>query len=293
MSTICLKIALGVMLSCFNGMAKDWGSYPSLVSYLQAHPVLSVTPLAGGDSYDQIFKIKTPKEAWVLRILNLKRPFEKRRFICEATDLIGKENLGPKVVWHDSSYQFLITHFIDGTPLTSEDLRDPVLFERLVLLFQKTHDALETLPFSIEAYSLKDRVLRRLKEVSVYVSDLIHSNLLKTNIEKIDRLHPSHFVHGDIKGSNILKTSSGLFLIDLGEGTRSSIYDDLGSFSFSFALSPEQEKKLLLLYFGTSPSKEDLSTLRQHRWLAEIHHKLWCIRRKLETGFDPSLQRSS
>lgn len=281
------------MFSCFNGIAKEWHSYPVLTAYLQTQPVLSVTPLRGGESYDQIFKIKTPQETWVLRILNLKRPFEKRRLICEATDLIGQENLGPPVIWHDASYQFLITHFIEGPSLTLDDMRDPRLFEKTVLLLRKTHDTLEKVSSSIEGYSLKDRVLRRLKEVSVYISDLMHSNLLKIKIEKINSLYHSRLVHGDIKGSNILKTSSGVLVIDLGEVTRSSIYDDLGGFSFSFALSPEQEKRLLHLYFGTSPSNQALSLLKQHRWLAEIHHKLWSIRRKMETGFDPLFHKPS
>jgi tRNA A-37 threonylcarbamoyl transferase component Bud32 len=293
MPTIYLKIVLVIMLSCFDGIARERHSYPVLASYLQTQPVLSVTPLRGGESYDQIFKIKTPQETWVLRILNLKRPLEKRRLICEATDLIAQANLGPQVIWHDPSYQFLITHFIEGYPLTLEDMREPRLFENTVLLLRKIHDTLEKVPSSIEEYSLKDRVLRRLKEVSVYLSDLMPSNLLKIKIEKINSLHHSHLVHGDIKGSNILKTSSGVFVIDLGEVARSSIYDDLGGFSFSFGLSPEQEKRLLHLYFGTSPSNQALSLLKQHRWLAEIHHKLWSIRRKMETGFDPLFHKSS
>lgn len=286
-----LRIILFFTAGFFSSMAAHRNVNITLPSYLLSHHIISITPLKGGESYDQVFKIETEKEIWVLRILNLKRSLEKRRLICEATKVIGENDLGPKVVWHDGSYKFLMTEFLNGKPLTSSDIKNPLLFSELVLLLRRAHDVLKKIPVFIEVYSLRDRVLQRLKEVSLYSFDLTFLKSLKTDVEKVENLPQPHLIHGDIKGANILKTSSGLFLIDLGEASLSSVYDDLGFFAFHFNLTKAQEKKLLELYFGPLIKKECSRRLNLYRWLAEMHDNLWRLRHKLETHPDSGHKR--
>jgi thiamine kinase-like enzyme len=288
MDTKALKIFFISFCFIVEVAAMAQETHPVLASYLKSCGVLSVTPLAGGKSYDHLFRLKTEKNTWVLRILNLKRSLEKRHLICRATYLIGERGLGPKVIWYDQSYQFLITEFVEGKHLTPEDIQDPLVFKKLVFLIRQAHEVLSQVSSSLKPYFLKDRVLQRLKEVSPYLSDLKSIVPLKREIESIALVKPYHFSHGDIKGSNILKTSTSLFLIDWGEVGLSSLYDDLGSLSFHFSLRPDQEENLLNLYFGHSLKEKTFKNLRLHRWLAELHHCLWEMREKKEKLQQPT-----
>lgn len=284
MDTKTLKFLLLVWTWSLQGEgAMDWKAYPVLDSYLQPKGVFSIIPLAGGESYDQIFKVHTSHGVWVLRKINSRRSFEKRKLICEATHLIGEKGLGPKVIWYDPSCQFLITEFIAGENLTSSDFQDPILLRKVAFLLQEAHKSLVGLSSSLKPYSLKERVLQRLKEIKSSHKRLHLWQRLKTILESMSGSSPG-LIHADIKGSNILKTPTHLFLIDWGEVAEGDFYDDLGSLAFHFHLAPQQEEKLLYLYFGHTPSQAQIQALKRHRCLAEWHHRLLQIRNKNRSG---------
>src|SRR3989344_294612 len=287
MDTKYLKILLLGFCLCADVLAQEWTESPALSAYLKLHQVFSITPLVGGESNDRLFKLRTGGGVWVVRALDQRRSLKKRRLVCEATKLMGEKNLGPKVIWHDDSYEFLITEFIEGRPLTPEDIQDPKIFQKLIFLVKEAHVALGQLTSSLETYSLKDRVLQRLKEIASYVVDLRELTNVRSVVEKITIINPYNFSHGDIKGENILKTQTGLFLIDWGDVGFSSIYDDLASISFHFSLDEDRENRLLNLYFGHPPGEEALKILKLHKWLAELQYRLWCMRKKQEEARKP------
>ena len=279
MDTKALRFFLLGFFWCLEVLSLDWKKHSILTGYLDPKDVLSVTPLEGGESYDQIFKIYTRQGIWALRWINSHRSLEKRRLICIATDLMGKKGLGPKVIWYDSTFQFLITEFIAGKPLTPDDLEDPLVFLKLSSLLQEAHKALAGLSASLKPYSLRERVLQRLKEVMLSDARIQFWNSLKTKTERVPSSYHS-LVHGDIKGANILKAPTGLYLIDWGEVSWASLYDDLGALAFHFQLTSLQEEKLLAAYFAHMPDQTHLQDLKKHRWLAKWHHRLLQIRNK-------------
>lgn len=285
MDSTSLKSFLFCVFVSLSSCAQEWGDHLILRDHFKSNPILRMRPLVGGESFDKLFKIETTKGYFVLRVLNQKRSLEKRRLICEATKLIGEQKLGPMVIWYDPSYHFLVTEFIEGNPLTSHDLQDPKIFRQFVFLIKKSHAILDRLSSSIEPYSLKDRVLQRLKEVESFIFDPILSKDLRSFLEAEFSIKKYHFSHGDVKGSNILKTKTNLFLIDWGEIGISSIYDDLGSLSFHFQLSEDQERDLLILYFGAYPQESAFRALLFHRWLAERHDFLFKLRKKSQKKF--------
>jgi len=272
-----------LFLNGWSGSVSD--DRASLEAHLESCGSFSKETLPGGNSYDVIYKIKGPYYVWVLRGLNPKRSLKKRKMVCEATQIIGEKGLGPKVIWHSDSYYFLITEFIEGSHLTSRDIKNPFIFRRLVWLVKKSHKALSDLSSSLKPYPLKDRALKRLSEIRKHIPPSLDMTVRKKIEESSVKLasHSSFLAHNDVKGSNILKQGKRLFLIDWGEGGPSSLYDDLGKLAFHFDLNSSQETSLLTLYYGRNPTEGEKKTLENHRWLAGMHHTLWKLRRSLKS----------
>ncbi|MDC0348887.1 phosphotransferase [Alphaproteobacteria bacterium] len=279
-----------LFLFLFPLFLNGWGSpvsndRASLEAHLESYGSFSKAPLPGGNSYDTIFKIKGPYYTWVLRALNPKRSFKKRKMVCEATQIIGEKGLGPKVIWYSDAYYFLITEFVEGSHLTSKDIEDPFIFRRLVWLIKKSHKALSHLSSSLKPYPLKDRALRRLSEIKKHIPHSLDVKVRKKIEESSVRSVSSlpFLAHNDIKGPNILRQGRVLFLIDWGEGGPSSLYDDLGKLAFHFNLNTSQEDSLLTLYHGRNPTEDEKKVLENHRWLAGMHQTLWKLRRGLKS----------
>lgn len=264
-----------------SGQGIEWKLYPVLQDYFEKNHVQEIEPLTGGKSFDQLFVIKTANQKHVLRIINKKRSWSKRNLIFEATRLIGEKELGPKVIWCDHDREFLITEFIEGQPLKKHDLQDHRVLKSLAHGLRHAHDSLRSLGSSNKIYSLKERTLQRLKECATYSRD----EWITPLSEKINSIFvptPSFVVHSDLKADNILIKNKKLFIIDWGEADYGNIYDDLGSIAFHFELIPPQQQELIYLYFGSSPTKQNMELLALYSWLARINDKLLNLREKLK-----------
>ena len=165
---------------------------------------------------NQSFLVEDDLKKYVLR-LNSKKSLNyniDRKRELEILNSIRNKSIGPKVVYSDDDYSFLITEFIEGTPLLldkisnqeAQDLND------LIDKYQK-----------IEINIPRFNYLEHLKKYETFISNnyCINSDLSK----KLETFYPHLedfqnqgwepvLCHHDLSTFNIIKTNNGLRIID-------------------------------------------------------------------------------
>ncbi|UNM06612.1 MAG: phosphotransferase [Holosporaceae bacterium] len=255
---------------------------PALQSFFSAHQITAYKKISVGDSCDFVYKLVGKKNLFILKILNLRRPLQKRKAVVHMTAWAGREGLGPELVWHDKTYHYMVMAFSKGRCLRADDLKNPLLFEKVVASMRKAHTASLSHLEGVFPYPLKVRALRRGKEVMSYALQnfrQIFRRLKSRFFKDSGDVNYNTVSHADIKVGNILlEEAARPIFIDWGEVTVSSPYDDLGSFAHHFELDTYQEKRLLNLYFGRGPCAEEINHLRAHRRFAALNEVFWKIR---------------
>ena len=249
-----------------------------LNAFLETDLVAIKEPLLNGDSCDQVYLLTTRQgRKLVLKELDTRRSLSKRKAIVNITAWAGKEGLGPSLVWHDDRYTAFVTKFVDRPPLRRLDI-NPALLKKIAQVFRKVHGYKEVFPLS---YSLKERTINRARELERHLSSeqktMWPKLILKIKGMKTDALD-SVVSHGDIKPQNILGRDAAISLIDWGEVTKTSPYDDLGSFAYHFNLKAEDESFMLKAYLRRDPKLKETELLHAHRFLAALNHMLWQAR---------------
>lgn len=255
---------------------------PVLQSFFSAHQIISYKKISVGDSCDHVYKLRGKKNLFILKVLNLRRPLQKRRAVVRMTAWAGCEGLGPKLVWHDKTYHYMVMSFSKGRYLRPEDLKNPAIFEKVVVCMRKAHAASPSHVSGVSSYPLKVRALRRGEEVMSYeVHNFaqIFERLKERFFNGTGDTSCNTISHADIKVGNILLEKGNCpMLIDWGEVTLASLYDDLGSFAHHFKLNIHQEKHLLTLYLERAPHTEEINHLQAHRRFAALNEAFWKIR---------------
>lgn len=263
---------------------------PRIQRFLAENQAVLAHKFPQGDSCDTVYKLTHPKGFWVLKVLHKRRALEKRRAIVRATEWAGQQGLGPRLVWHDDSYGYMVTTFASGRHMRPQDIQNKDLLKRVTLLIKRAHQLPPANLTGLNTYPLKARVLRRWSETDVFVPQekkRFWARLRHWPVQVQSDENYQTPCHSDMKLGNILLTDNRPALIDWGEVSYASIYDDLGSFAYHFKLSRAQEFTVLTTYLGRLPTYREMVYLKVHRRFAALNQAFWkmrifCLRHKAD-----------
>lgn len=238
---------------------------------LRAIPRLAgaqVSPLSGGIT-NHNYRLEVGEDCYVLRIagentaeLGIDRGREHACAVAAANWGVGAE-----VVAYLPQRQALVTRFVAGRVLQSEDAARPDVLARAAAAIATLH-AGATFPGTFSPFSVIADYVQLARHNQVALPDRLYEALrsidhLKAKAGDDDARCPCH---NDLLPANLIDDGMRIRIIDWEYAGMGNRFFDLGNFAENHDLSAEQECDFLRAYFG----REEPSALRRLRAMRKV-----------------------
>ena len=242
---------------------------------------LSLTVLSGGIT-NRNFVVSAPDlaERYVIRmggsdtqLLGISREFEQAASAAAAS--VG---VGPEVVAYIRPEGYLVTRFINGSPVSPEQIREPAMLERVADSLRRVHDGPAIpgvfVPLRIvEGY----RALAADRGVPIppaydrarEAGHRIERALLASPVNPLP-------CHNDLLNANFIDDGERLRIVDWEYAGMGDPFFDLGNFSINHELPQEADAALLRAYDGdVRPAR--LARLTLMRVVSDFREAMWSV----------------
>jgi thiamine kinase-like enzyme len=258
----------------------------TLVAALQSVPEVAgldveLTHLTGGIT-NRNFLVTAPRKRrkWVIRLagndthlLGISREVEHAATVAAAG--VG---VGPEVVAFIRPEGYLVTRFVDGTPVSAEAVHRADTLKRVAESLRRFHDGPPIpglfIPFRIvEAY----RALALARGVAV-PPEYELAQAVARRIELALLANPVELVpcHNDLLNANFIDDGYGIRIVDWEYAGMGDPFFDLGNFSVNHELSPDEDEELLSDYEG-EVRPERLARLTLMRTVSDFREAMWGV----------------
>jgi thiamine kinase-like enzyme len=261
--------------------------YDNLVGAMQKVPELAghklvLTALSGGIT-NRNFLVSWPDgpDRYVIRLagndthlLGISREVEHAATVAAAG--VG---VGPEVTAFIRPEGYLVTRFIEGSPVSDEAVRRPEMLERVAASLRRIHDGPPIpglfVPLRIvEAY----RALAAARGVPIppeyhratAVGRRIELAFLATPIE-------SRPCHNDLLNANFIDDGTRIRIVDWEYAGMGDPFFDLGNFSINHELTPDQDAYFLAAYDGGEARPGRLARLTLMRVVSDFREAMWGV----------------
>jgi thiamine kinase-like enzyme len=257
-----------------------------LVAAMQRVPELAgreprLTALSGGIT-NRNFLVTVPgsPERYVIRLagndthlLGISREVE-----YAATVSAAGVGVGPEVIAFIRPEGYLVTRFIEGSPVPIEQVREPDTIERVADALRRIHGGPPIpglfVPLRIvEAYKALAQA-RGVRippeyELSAAIGRRIELACLADPVE----LRPCH---NDLLNANFIDDGARIRIVDWEYAGMGDPYFDLGNFSINHELTPDDDANLLGTYHGSVPI-DRLARLTLMRIVSDFREAMWGV----------------
>ena len=237
---------------------------------------LAVAPLEGGLT-NRNYSVTCGRSRYALRLagasseqLGIDRATE-----CACAQAAARAGAGPEVIAHVPEHDALLCRFVPGGTLSPEDVRSPATLPRVVAALRRCHDspggggrfnAFNTVR-SYHALARKFKV-RFPRELSHALREM---DRLEAGIAPPERLRPCH---NDLLPANFILHRGKVFILDWEYAGEGDVFFDLANLAANSLFTPEDEHRLLEIYFGGA-RPADAARLRQMRRVSDLREALW------------------
>jgi len=261
--------------------------YDDLVAAMQKVPELAghplvLTALSGGIT-NRNFLVSWPDapDRYVIRLagndthlLGISREVEHAATVAAAG--VG---VGPEVTAFIRPEGYLVTRFIEGSPVSDEAVRRPETLERVAASLRRIHDGPPIpglfVPLRIvEAY----RALAAARgvpippeyDLSAAVGRRIELAFLAAPLEP----RPCH---NDLLNANFIDDGTRIRIVDWEYAGMGDPFFDLGNFSINHELTPDQDAYFLAAYDGGEARPARLARLTLMRVVSDFREAMWGV----------------
>jgi thiamine kinase-like enzyme len=241
-----------------------------------------VRPLEGGIT-NRNFLVHFAGDDYVVRLpgkdtnlLGIDREAERL-----ATKRASELGVGPKVAAMFEDPPCLVTSFVEGRLMTSEELRDERALAQVAQALRSFHECGLELPTDFHVYDL----VQEYAEVARSRGGeppAAYEESLKTAGEIVKAVgdHPEHQPrpnHNDLLAANFLATDDQIVIVDWEYAGMGDPFFDLGNFSVNNELDDADEQRLLEGYFGEPPTARRLAALKLFRFMSDFREAMWGV----------------
>jgi thiamine kinase-like enzyme len=239
---------------------------------------IKITPLKGGMSGSELYKVDANDQHYVVRFMQHRSMESKKREIAVQT-IASQEGWGPHLYASDSNERWIIMEYIKPIPLTQADRMNDELYTTLGKSLRKIH----TGP---DFPSVRDKV----KEVEEKLDDVrkedkipqsINYELLKNIIDSVvkNRSNVITPTHRDLNPNNIIFSGDRLYIIDFEDAAQDDPFYDLGTVGLFFITNLHHEEIFLNAYFNRAPTQQELIHYYQMKQIALLSSGLGFLKR--------------
>jgi thiamine kinase-like enzyme len=233
-------------------------------------------PLTGGIT-NRNFRVDVGGATYVLRIGgNDTRLLGIDRAVEHAASLRAAEvGVGPEVVAFVEPEGWLVTRFIDASPLPPEELRRPPNIARVAAALRRIHDA-APIPGRFDAHAVVDDY-RRVAESRGAVLPAAFATLrvLAEWIRAARGAQAEVPCHNDLLNANFLDDGE-VRIVDWEYAGMGDRFFDLANLSVNHEFGEVEDRLLLAAYFGAA-RPADLAALRLMRFMSDFREAMWGV----------------
>jgi thiamine kinase-like enzyme len=260
--------------------------HDELVAAMQRVPELArrdltLTALSGGiTNRNFLVTVAGQLDRYVIRLagndthlLGISREVE-----YAATVAAAGVGVGPEVTAFIRPEGYLVTRFIEGSPVSVEEVRERDTLERIADSMRRIHNGPPIpglfVPLRIvEAY----RALAKARGVSIppeyEVAAAIGRRIELACLADPVELRPCH---NDLLNANFIDDGARIRIVDWEYAGMGDPYFDLGNFSINHELSPDDDANLLGTYHGSVPI-DRLARLTLMRIVSDFREAMWGV----------------
>jgi thiamine kinase-like enzyme len=229
----------------------------------------------GGGITNRNFKVEVGGEVFVLRMGGAK------------TDLLGIDRavehaagkrahevgVGPEVVAFEPDEGWLVARFIDGKPISLDEMRRPEALRRVAGALRAFHEA-APIPGRFDAWAVVDGYRLTALEHGVEIPAEFES--ARGIAERIRAARGSPQLvpcHNDLLNANFLD-DGGIRIVDWEYAGMGDRFFDLANFSVNHEFGLGDDRRFLMAYFGVA-RETDLAALRLMRFMSDFREAMW------------------
>ncbi len=238
---------------------------------------LVVEPLGGGIT-NHNFKVTAHGEPFVLRIggkdtelLGIDREAEHA-----ATLAAAELGVGPEVIAFVEPGGYLVTRFVEGSPLPIEEVRRPESLRRVARTLRRVHEG-PPFPARFDSFRVVEAYLATARARGVTPPP--QYKRAKEIADRIERARgPQQPVpcHNDLLNANFIAADGDVRIVDWEYAGMGDRFFDLANFSINHELDDSGNEELLTAYFGELDAA-DLRALRLMRFMSDFREAMWGV----------------
>ncbi|MBA2568746.1 MAG: phosphotransferase [Actinobacteria bacterium] len=238
---------------------------------------VELEPLGGGIT-NRNYKVAVGDETFVLRIggkdtalLGIDREAEH-----VASSIAADLGIGPEVVAFLEPEGYLVTRFVEGSPLPVEEVREAETLRRVTETLRRFHDG-PSLPVRFDSFRVVEAYLTTAASRGVATPrDYEQAKQTADEIERAQGRQPEHPCHNDLLNANFIGQDGDVRIVDWEYAGMGDRFFDLANFSINHELTDDQNEALLKAYFGET-REQDLRSLRLMRFMSDFREAMWGV----------------
>jgi thiamine kinase-like enzyme len=236
----------------------------------------TVTELGGGIT-NRNYKVDVGGEVFVLRMGSAKADLLGiDRAVEHAAGVRAYEvGVGPEVLAFEPAEGWLVARFIQGRPISLEDMRKPEMLERVAGALQAFHSA-APIPGRFDAWAVVQdyRTTARVHGVEVPPS-FGPAWQVAERIRQVRGERELVPCHNDLLNANFLD-DGGIRIVDWEYAGMGDRFFDLANFSVNHEFEIEDDRRFLAAYFGVERDS-DVAGLRLMRYMSDFREAMWGV----------------
>jgi thiamine kinase-like enzyme len=243
----------------------------------------------GGGITNHNFKVEVADGVYVLRMGGAKTgELGIDRSVEYAAGVRAHEvGLGPEVVEFVRSEGWLVARFIEGTPISSDEMRHPEMLARVVAALHRFHDS-APIPGRFDAHAVVEDYRDRAAGHGVGIpEEYEEAHAISDRIRSVRGPQVSVPCHNDLLNANFLDDGE-IRIVDWEYAGMGDRFFDLANFSVNHDFEVEDDRRLVAAYFGQARDS-DLASLRLMRFMSDFREAMWGVLQsgisELEFGF--------
>lgn len=232
----------------------------------------------GGGLTNDTYKVTVDDTPYVVRIngtqpqyLGLSRALE-----VQAVEQAHTLGIAPRVFKFGDPNEVLITQFLNGDRVTSEDAHTPRFFAQLGELLRQTH-TIQGIARHNNPFDMIDRYITSAESLGVSRPEALTPHLRR--MQEISRQYDcscDKYCHNDIFVHNLIQEDGCLRAIDWELSGYGDEFFELASIAYSERYTAAEERQLLTAYFGEW--NDDMQNkLQAMRYVGLIREVAWAM----------------
>ena len=232
----------------------------------------------GGGITNRNFKVTVDGDAYVLRIggkdtelLGIDRETEH-----VATLAAASAGVGPEVVAFLEPEGYLVTRFIEGSPLPPEEMRRPENVARAAEVLRRIHEG-SPIPGRFDSFRVVEDYRATAIAHGVPVPD--EYAWAREIAQRIERRRGGRLewpCHNDLLNANFIEERGRLRIVDWEYAGMGDRFFDLANFSINHEFGDVENEGLLDAYFG-KVRDEDIEALLLMRFMSDFREAMWGV----------------